>query len=286
MRAKGRGAGVRILSIDVPVEYHSQTPDANAADLQVQLEKLEERQRALNDQSAVEDQRVKMAAALRVSASTDLVKGLAYGRTTIESIDALSKYATVQDTEAKEAMRAISLQLKTVAREIEAAKSRLRQVQQPAQTTRRAIKIEVEADAADTRFALEATYVVGSATWTPLYDARLLNDKLELTYSAMVTQGSGEDWNDVELALSTARPAATVEVPELPPWFLDVYIPQPPRASAPQAMMMRTMMKSAPEPEYEMAGGAEAPPVAEEVASSGRLSETPAGAPHAPSRRL
>jgi uncharacterized protein (TIGR02231 family) len=271
VRVKGRGTGVRIIAIDVSTEYLAQTPEKSVAELQAQLEALEDRQRGLNDRTAIEDQRVKMAAALRVSASTDLVKGLAYGRTTIESIDALAKYAAAQDAEARESQRAISLQMKTLVNEIEAVKARLRQVQQPSRVVRRTIQVEVEADAPDTKFSFEANYVVGNATWTPLYDARLQDDKLDLTYLAMVSQSSGEDWNDVDLSLSTARPAVTTEVPELSPWFLDVYVPRPMRAAAPQAKMMRSMAGgAAPEPEYEaaiaMSAELEAPaPVAEEI---------------------
>jgi uncharacterized protein (TIGR02231 family) len=42
-----------------------------------------------------------------------------------------------------------------------------------------------------------------------------------VTSYGLVTQHTGEDWPECELALSTARPAATMIVPELRPWYLD-----------------------------------------------------------------
>ena len=45
----------------------------------------------------------------------------------------------------------------------------------------------------------------------------------------------GEDWSDVALALSTARPSAATRLPDEPdPWYLDLYRPAPPPAPAPR----------------------------------------------------
>ncbi|MGB5107525.1 MAG: DUF4139 domain-containing protein [Candidatus Zixiibacteriota bacterium] len=46
-----------------------------------------------------------------------------------------------------------------------------------------------------------------NATWSPSYDACLLDsNRVEISYFAQVVQRTGEDWNDVELTLSTAQP--------------------------------------------------------------------------------
>ena len=63
-----------------------------------------------------------------------------------------------------------------------------------------------------------------NAFWKPLYDVRLLEDKsLELTYMANITQETGEDWDEVALALSTARPALHSRLPKLQAWYVDEY---------------------------------------------------------------
>jgi uncharacterized protein (TIGR02231 family) len=67
------------------------------------------------------------------------------------------------------------------------------------------------------------TYVVSKAGWKPLYDVRLLENggaALEIGYLAQVTQRTGEDWSDVALSLSTARPALAETLPELDPWYI------------------------------------------------------------------
>ncbi|MGW5054423.1 mucoidy inhibitor MuiA family protein [Actinokineospora sp. NPDC004072] len=79
---------------------------------------------------------------------------------------------------------------------------------------------------------LEVSYVVDGAGWESRYDVRLAGERLTVTWFALVEQRSGEDWPECELALSTARPAAGVAVPELDPWYLDVLSPVVPMAAA------------------------------------------------------
>jgi uncharacterized protein (TIGR02231 family) len=70
--------------------------------------------------------------------------------------------------------------------------------------------------------ALEASYLISQAGWTPTYDIRVSSADtiVELTYAAFVQQNSGEDWKDVQLTLSTAQPALGGAPPDLQPWFV------------------------------------------------------------------
>lgn len=63
-------------------------------------------------------------------------------------------------------------------------------------------------------------YLVRGADWTPAYNTRARDgvDSVELEYTASIQQMSGEDWNDVELALSTATPALSSDAPALMPF--------------------------------------------------------------------
>lgn len=84
---------------------------------------------------------------------------------------------------------------------------------------RRDVAIAVEA-AAGLKGALRVTYRVAGAAWTPAYDARLaIGDKpaLELVRRAQVSQRTGEDWSEVQLAVSTVRAARGAAAPDLPP---------------------------------------------------------------------
>ncbi len=67
------------------------------------------------------------------------------------------------------------------------------------------------------------SYYVSSAAWSPLYDFRVtdIHKPLNITYNANIYQSTGEDWNNVNLTLSTNRPSLSNIKPELDTWFIN-----------------------------------------------------------------
>jgi len=88
------------------------------------------------------------------------------------------------------------------------------------------IVVSVSADAA-TSVDLEVNYVVVNAGWYPVYDLRAIDTKspVQLSYKANVFQGTGEEWKNVKLKLSTANPNLGGLKPELYTWYLDFQVP-------------------------------------------------------------
>ncbi|KAF8877367.1 hypothetical protein BD779DRAFT_1475255 [Infundibulicybe gibba] len=74
-------------------------------------------------------------------------------------------------------------------------------------------------------------YAVWDANWEAAYDIRVETDSKEapvtLIYKAMITQSTGESWNDIPLTLETATPMFGVEIPSLSNWNISVYRAQP-----------------------------------------------------------
>ena len=72
---------------------------------------------------------------------------------------------------------------------------------------------------------VELRYMVGGAGWAPFYEARAdeAAGQVVLSTSANVWQTTGEEWNGVALSLSTARPRANAEPPELVPLTLKAW---------------------------------------------------------------
>lgn len=88
------------------------------------------------------------------------------------------------------------------------------------------IVVALSAEAA-TPVELRVNYVVANAGWQPIYDLRATDTKspIQLNYKANVFQGTGEEWNNVKLTLSTANPNEGGLKPELYTWALDFYNP-------------------------------------------------------------
>lgn len=64
---------------------------------------------------------------------------------------------------------------------------------------------------------VKLNYLVTNATWNPQYKLRAnkVNEPVQLEYLAAIAQNSGEDWNHVQLILSTAQPMLNAAPPSL-----------------------------------------------------------------------
>ena len=70
--------------------------------------------------------------------------------------------------------------------------------------------------------AITVSYFINLAGWEPLSDFRVkdITEPLEIVYQANVYQASGEDWNHVDITLTTGNPELTGEKPDLKKWIL------------------------------------------------------------------
>src|SRR5204863_338866 len=75
------------------------------------------------------------------------------------------------------------------------------------------------------------SYVIGGAGWQPEYDVDVSPRGrgktgpagARLTVGALIHQATGEDWNNVRVLLSTARPKLGAEAPQPAPLVIDGY---------------------------------------------------------------
>ena len=133
----------------------------------------------------------------------------------------------------------------------------------PRQHRRTEVKVALAAEAA-AEADMVIRYQVTSASWTPFYDARLTvgskaqAPKLQLVRRAAIKQHTGEVWDNVALALSTARPSAGTAAPLLRPMTIDFeseklgvsYAPPPPsQAPAPRGTAMKRAREAAADEE-------------------------------------
>jgi len=74
----------------------------------------------------------------------------------------------------------------------------------------------------ETKTTLQLDYFIGDAGWSPAYDVRItdVNEPLRLFYKAKVFQNTDEDWDNVNLTLSTGNPSISNNKPELAAYYL------------------------------------------------------------------
>jgi uncharacterized protein (TIGR02231 family) len=115
---------------------------------------------------------------------------------------------------------------------------------------------------------LMLSYLISGVQWNPVYEARLTDKTLNIRYGGEIYQGSGENWNNVQLKLSTATPQLNQFAPTPMAWPVNAYNPEAQRPVPAGAMSKRTMsnVMPAPAPEADVMDE-EAAPVPSQVAA-------------------
>ncbi|MGB0932481.1 MAG: DUF4139 domain-containing protein, partial [Chitinophagales bacterium] len=74
---------------------------------------------------------------------------------------------------------------------------------------------------------IEFSYIVQEAGWKPIYDIRADNieEPVTLSYKANIFQHTGQDWNNVNLVVSTGNPSKSNNRPILSPNYLSLIEP-------------------------------------------------------------
>jgi len=74
----------------------------------------------------------------------------------------------------------------------------------------------------DINTELNMSYYISAAGWAPFYDFRVddITKPLVIVYNANAFQTSGEDWDNINIKLSTNNPSLSGSKPELVPWYL------------------------------------------------------------------
>ncbi|VAW32517.1 hypothetical protein MNBD_CHLOROFLEXI01-69 [hydrothermal vent metagenome] len=230
IRVRGSGAArVRLLGVEVARQFFEQTPAEAVRKLEDEIEEVQDSLRTLEDEKAGWQAHNTYLDGIR-QATAEFAKGLSRGKTTVADQQQVIAFLQEQDSVMRTAVRELEQQQRGLMRRLQKLQQELKQIQtmKPPQQYQAQIELDVLSDG---RFQPEVSYVVSKAGWQPLYDIRLLEEDgrflLEISYLAQITQRSGQAWTQVNLAVSTARPALNQRLPQIQPWFIREY--QPPQ---------------------------------------------------------
>ncbi|HJV36700.1 mucoidy inhibitor MuiA family protein [Geomonas sp.] len=247
VRVSGKGsAGTTIVGLEVKRAFTEQVPEKRAAELEKEIRQLKLKVAGIEAKKAALVAENNFIASIKVAWGDRISKELAVGRpTSAELNEALTFVASgVRRVEQE------SRDLDEEKRQLDNAIDKLRREREESMGSRQKETKNVEVNVEVTRegrLELELTSVTPQASWEPCYDARLASDgkSAELVFRALVRQQTGEDWHDVSLSLSTARPALGGAPPELSPWLVSFYRPLPsPMPASPAAYQPLQMMRA------------------------------------------
>jgi uncharacterized protein (TIGR02231 family) len=223
LQVSGRGAGAAmILDVSARRTYVDFTPNARVAELEQQLRVLRADDRQLADEAGV-------LAAQREAVNKFIQGAVSPGgkdtpRPQLADVRATLEFGQQQLVELARALQQLDTRRETLADKISALERQLGELRGAGGRAFKTVTVRVAAEQAG-RLEVALSYAVGGARWSPGYDARVLSGDraVALGYFGVVRQSTGEDWKDVALTLSTARPSLGGSAPELGRWEVDVW---------------------------------------------------------------
>jgi uncharacterized protein (TIGR02231 family) len=220
VKVSGEAAGARILDVSVQTTYLDSVPDERVTQLQKKLDDLKHQQTSAKYRLSGLQSEWQFLHDIKPQPGAG-------------SSDAKSPKYTVEDWQRSLGFIAANMkrvgdatvgcddEIAALQKKIDAAQKQLNDIASRLQRVTKTLFIDAECVKTGD-VALSASYVVYNARWSPQYDVRAARDAgtVQLEYRGAVQQSTGEDWTNVDLALSTARPDIGGVKPDLSPWFV------------------------------------------------------------------
>ena len=230
VRVAGKGsAGVTIVGLEVKKAFLGQSGEKRVKELDEEIRALELRSGGLDAKKAGLNSQKAFLESIRVAWGDRISRELAIGKRTAAELTEAVGFVGSGVTRAEEQNLDIEKEQKIIREKIEALQRQRNDAIGSRRKENKSVEVALEV-AREGSLTLDLSAVLPQAGWVPSYDVRLAPDakSAELTFRAMVHQKTGEEWNNVDLTLSTARPATGGAPPELYPWHISFFRPQSP----------------------------------------------------------
>lgn len=248
LRVEGKGsARARVFGVAVERVTGAAAAAGDARAAEERLEALQDEDAALQDRARGAEARLEFVRSLRSTYSEERAKNLAVRGVQAKEWAELAAFVQAESAAAAAELRKVQAGRRELSRRVAQARADLDKLQAKRGQTTKTVAVELEAERAGA-LELAVSYVVPAAGWTPIWDARLVPEagSMELSFLGSVWQRTGEDWQGVTLAVSTAQPGRGLHVPALEPLYLVRAEPPRPIVSRKAASMPSSARGEAP----------------------------------------
>ena len=225
IQANGKGSAI-LRDVTFKTEQFAQITDEKKKTLNDELLKLQDNKITFNDKKsqAQDEKRVVKNILTKLTSTTEKTENVELDPE--KWIKMVEFYRTKQETLEKE-IRDTDKLVRDVNSEIDKIKREIREMGQQAYKYKNMVEVLVDVQK-EGNLTLDLSYIVYGPSWTPIYDLRVDSEEktMNLTYKSNIFQTTGEDWNKVDLKLSTAKPNMSAQPPELYPHYISIYHPQ------------------------------------------------------------
>lgn len=220
IQVKGEG-DFTILSVSHQLDFLAEkAPPA-------EIEKLTDQQKALNAEIEMEKTVLDALDKEQALLTANQQIGGQQSGVSIEELKATADFFRLRIREMNREKLLVYRSIKEKREQVKKLARQLRELNAPKQNTTSKVEIVAHTDAY-VKADLTISYLVRNAGWIPTYDLRIedVESPVELAYKAQVFQSSREDWNQVQLTLSTGDPRQRGVKPEILPWYLKIPDPR------------------------------------------------------------
>ena len=223
LRLSARGQNVRLGGIEVQQVTQDAAVNDSERALNRKMLALDDQKAAIEDDIAAAQSQLKLLESVVAKPTGD---GSNAARIDGASLNSLLGSVGTSDAAARTRVRNARQQLRELDEQREVLKAELQKVATARKSTTE-LRATVHADG-DARVPVDLEYQMAGAGWQWQYEARLDSQtkKVSLARQADVRQGTGEDWKNIELVVSTSRPSMNTVTPRLSALFLDLRPPQ------------------------------------------------------------
>ncbi|TFG29645.1 mucoidy inhibitor MuiA family protein [Candidatus Thorarchaeota archaeon] len=261
-RVKGKGPA-KLSSIDIQTNTEVFEPSEDVKPLHAELEELQKGLEEIQDDLDFQNSRLANLNSMVSEFSNYYGQVYAANEGEIGQLSEMDKTASKMYLDTKKTIRSLEDKREEVTKKIDVVRQNISRIGSK-RRTETFNSVEVSLDLTEeAEIEIEVTYQVYNARWNPIYDVDLLPGNAKLRRIALLYNQTKEDWNNVDLIVSTAtaRPVTAIEAT---PFYIGVYDPSLERARRDSFKMKkesRPIPKMAPAAAKSMMAPPAPPPV-------------------------
>ncbi len=228
LRVSASGKAVaKLFGAQLKREYLQEVPTEKIKQLEEEIQRFKDEVKALQNLKDLLLEEKNFLDSIRLFSRNQIPEDLVTKMPTPEDLDKMLKFLDTKLKENYSQVMEAELSIREKQKKIEVLRRRLNQIRGPVKKLKRSIVVELQIQKSG-NLDLSVSYLVKGASWRPIYDARASFEKgqVELLSYGIVKQKTGKDWQEVEISLSTAKPAIGGRMPYVAPWFLKPYQPR------------------------------------------------------------
>jgi uncharacterized protein (TIGR02231 family) len=217
-----RASGLKIGEVQVKPGYMAE-PTPRVRQLEDSLKKLDRQDQSYTDEGGVLTAKETFLNSIKLGGPELMSKELTAGKVDAGSWGSALGFLADQLMAVNERLAEVAEHQAELTKVRDAVRQELADARAKVEN-RKTIVADVIAEEGTSHEVTLLYQVPGSVSWEPYYELRAspADENVTLAYYVRMEQSTNEDWNNVNMLLSTARPAAGGVAPEPRPWYVDL----------------------------------------------------------------